>query len=110
MGSAYGQCLHPFTGKKECESMDATSLLIWIIVGAIAGWLASVVMRTNASQGLLMDIIVGIIGAFIGGFVLSLLPGVNAGVTGLNVASIFTAFVGAVILLALLRAFRRSAV
>ncbi len=90
--------------------MDATNLLVWLIVGAIAGWLASVVMRTNASQGLLTDIVVGIIGAFIGGFVLSLLPGVSAGVTGLNIASIFTAFVGAVILLALVRAFRRSAV
>ena len=90
--------------------MDTSNILVWIIVGAIAGWLASIVMKTNASQGLLMDIVVGIIGAFIGGFVLSLLPGVSAGVTGINIASIFTAFVGAVVLLALLRAFRRSAV
>jgi uncharacterized membrane protein YeaQ/YmgE (transglycosylase-associated protein family) len=90
--------------------MDLGNLMVWLIVGAIAGFLASVVMKTNASQGLLMDIIVGIAGALIGGFVLSLIPGVNAGVTGLNIGSILTAFIGAVILLALLRAFRRRPV
>ena len=90
--------------------MDPVNFLVWIILGAIAGWLASIVMGTNASQGLLADIIIGIIGAFIGGFVLSLLPGVSAGVTGLNLGSLLTAFIGAVILLAVARAFRRSAV
>ena len=79
-----------------------------IIVGAIAGWLASLAMRT--SQGLLTDIVVGIIGAFIGGFVLSLIPGVTPIAGGLNLGSILTAFVGAVILLAIIRAFNRSAV
>lgn len=83
--------------------MDIGNIVIWIIVGAIAGWLASLVMKTNRQQGLLMDIVVGIIGAFIGGWVLNLLN-VNAGVTGINVMSIFTAFIGAVILLAILRA------
>lgn len=83
-------------------------LIIWIIVGAIAGWLASIVMKTNASQGLLTDIIVGIIGGLLGGFLLSLLPGVDAGVSGLNIASILVAFIGAVVFLALLRAFRRA--
>jgi uncharacterized membrane protein YeaQ/YmgE (transglycosylase-associated protein family) len=89
--------------------MDLTNILVWLIVGALAGWLASMVMKTNASQGLLMDIVVGIIGAFIGGFVLSML-GIGAGVTGLNIPSILTAFVGAVILLAIMRALRRSRV
>jgi uncharacterized membrane protein YeaQ/YmgE (transglycosylase-associated protein family) len=87
--------------------MDLTNVLVWIILGAIAGWLASIVMKTNSSQGLLTDIIVGILGAFIGGFVLNLIPGVNAGVSGLNLGSILTAFIGAVILLALVRAIRR---
>lgn len=85
-----------------------TNLIIWIIVGAIAGWLASIVMRTNASQGLLTDIIVGIVGGLIGGFLLSLLPGVEADVTGINIPSILVAFIGAVVLLALLRALRRA--
>jgi uncharacterized membrane protein YeaQ/YmgE (transglycosylase-associated protein family) len=90
--------------------MDPVNFLVWIILGAIAGWLASIVMGTNRSQGLLADIIIGIVGAFVGGFVLSLLPGVSAGVTGLNLGSLLTAFIGAVILLAVARAFRRSAI
>ncbi|GAB4465458.1 MAG: hypothetical protein Kow00120_30710 [Anaerolineae bacterium] len=86
--------------------MDLTNLIVWIIVGGIAGWLASIVMKTNRQQGLLIDIIVGIIGGFIGGLVLQLL-GVNGEVTGLNLPSILTAFIGAVILLAVLRLLRR---
>ena len=83
------------------------NLIVWIIVGAIAGWLASIVMKTNAEQGLLADIVVGIIGGFIGGIVLDAL-GVGGAVSGLNLPSILTAFIGAVILLALLRVIRRS--
>ncbi len=83
--------------------MDGVSIIAWVIVGGIAGWLASIVMRTNRSQGWLMDIIVGIIGAFIGGFVFNAL-GIGGGVTGINIGSIVVAFVGAVILLAILRA------
>lgn len=80
-------------------------LLVWIIVGAVAGWLASLVMRTNSSQGLLGDIIVGIVGALIGGFLLDAL-GVGGGVSGINIASILTAFIGAIVLLLILRAVR----
>ena len=87
--------------------MDIVNILVWIIVGAIAGWLASIVMKTNAQQGLLLDIIVGIIGGFIGGIVLNAL-GVGGAVTGLNIASVLTAFIGAIILLALLRMVRRA--
>ncbi|HLU12217.1 MAG TPA: GlsB/YeaQ/YmgE family stress response membrane protein [Oceanobacillus sp.] len=87
--------------------MDPVNILVWIIVGAIAGWLASIVMRTNRSQGLLEDIIVGIVGGILGGFLLNAL-GVGGAVTGLNVTSIIVAFIGAVILLFLLRAVRRA--
>lgn len=73
--------------------------LAWIIIGALAGWLASMVMRSR--QGLLMDIIVGIVGAFVGGFVFHQLGAV--GVTGFDIWSLFVAFIGAVILLGLLR-------
>jgi uncharacterized membrane protein YeaQ/YmgE (transglycosylase-associated protein family) len=83
--------------------MDAMGWLAWLIVGAVSGWLASIVMRTNAEQGLLLDIVVGIIGAFIGGFLFNLLGA--RGVTGFNVWSVFVSFVGAVVLLALLRLF-----
>jgi uncharacterized membrane protein YeaQ/YmgE (transglycosylase-associated protein family) len=82
-----------------------TNILIWVIVGAIAGWLASLVMRTNTSQSLLGDIIVGIIGGLLGGWLLNML-GVGAGVSGINIVSIVTAFVGAVVLLLILRAVR----
>jgi uncharacterized membrane protein YeaQ/YmgE (transglycosylase-associated protein family) len=81
--------------------MDAMGWLAWLIVGAISGWLASLVMRS--SLGLIGDIIVGIIGAFIGGFLFNLIGA--PGATGFNVWSIFVAFVGAVVLLALIRMF-----
>ena len=87
--------------------MDTTNLLVWIIVGAVAGWLASIVMKTNYSQGLIMDIIVGIVGGFIGGWLLTAI-GVGGAVTGINIGSILTAFIGAVVLLGLLRVLRRA--
>jgi uncharacterized membrane protein YeaQ/YmgE (transglycosylase-associated protein family) len=87
--------------------VDPVNILIWVIVGAIAGWLASLVMRTNRQQGLLEDIIVGVVGGLLGGFLLDLL-GVGGEVTGLNISSILVAFVGAIVLLAILRALRRA--
>ncbi len=76
------------------------TLLGWLLLGLIAGFLASVVMR-GGGYGLIGDIIVGIIGAFIGGFIFSyLMPGSSAGLIG----SIVVAFIGAVILIAILRA------
>lgn len=88
--------------------MNTESLIVWVIVGAIAGWLASIVMRTNRQQGLLADIIVGVVGGIIGGFVFNAL-GVGGAVSGFNVTSVVVAFVGAIILLAVLRAVRRGA-
>jgi len=87
--------------------MDLTNVLVWIIIGGIAGWLASIVMKTNRSQGLLMDIIVGIVGGLVGGWLLTAI-GVSGAVTGLNLGSLLTAFIGAVVLLALLRLLRRA--
>jgi uncharacterized membrane protein YeaQ/YmgE (transglycosylase-associated protein family) len=83
------------------QIMDVMGWLAWIIVGGIAGWLASKVMGTNRQQGLLLDIIVGIVGAFVGGFLFSAI-GVS-GVTGFNIWSVFVAFIGAVVLLGVLR-------
>lgn len=81
--------------------MEQMGWLAWLIVGAVAGWLASLVMKTNGRQGLLMDIVVGIVGAFIGGFVFNQFGA--AGVTGFNFWSVFVAFIGAIVLLAVLR-------
>ena len=78
-------------------------LLSWIVVGLIAGWLASMVMR-GGGYGLIGDIIVGAVGALIGGFLASTLLKIPNAVNGINITSILVAFVGAVILLAILRA------
>jgi uncharacterized membrane protein YeaQ/YmgE (transglycosylase-associated protein family) len=83
--------------------MDQMGWLAWIVIGAIAGWLASIVMKTNREQGLIMDIIVGIVGALIGGFLFNALG--IAGTTGFNIWSLFVAFIGAVVLLGILRLF-----
>ena len=73
----------------------------WIVLGALAGWIASMIAGTNAQMGLLANIIVGIVGAFIGGFVFNLLGG--SGVTGFNLWSLLVATIGAVLLLGLLK-------
>jgi uncharacterized membrane protein YeaQ/YmgE (transglycosylase-associated protein family) len=84
--------------------MSVEALVVWIIVGALAGWLASIVVGTNRSQGLLADIIVGVIGGLLGGFLLTSI-GIPGLVTGINLGSIAVAFVGAVVLLVILRLF-----
>ncbi len=81
------------------------SFILWLVIGALAGWIASIIMKTNAQQGLLIDIIVGIIGAFIGGYVVRFFgvdPDANL------IISLITAVVGAVILLAIIKAVRRN--
>jgi uncharacterized membrane protein YeaQ/YmgE (transglycosylase-associated protein family) len=80
------------------------SILSWIIVGLIAGWLAGVVVK-GGGFGLFGNIIVGIIGAVLGGWLASSLFGIGAGVDGFNLGSILVAFVGAVILLLVVRMF-----
>jgi len=70
--------------------------------------LASIAMSTNRSQGMLADIIVGIVGGLLGGWLLTVI-GVGGAVTGLNLGSLLTAFIGAIILLGLLRVIRRAA-
>jgi uncharacterized membrane protein YeaQ/YmgE (transglycosylase-associated protein family) len=87
------------------EKMDAQALIIWLIVGAIAGWLAGMVVK-GGGYGLIGDIIVGIIGGFIAGWLLPQL-GIVIG-TGI-VAAIIDAFIGAVILLLVLRLVKRTA-
>ncbi len=73
------------------------NIIIWIIFGAIAGWIASLVMKTDAQQGLLMDIILGVVGAVVGGFLMNMLG--QPGVTGFNIYSFLVAIVGAIIVI-----------
>ena len=78
-------------------------ILAWLVVGLIAGWLASQVMR-GGGYGLIGDIIVGIVGALIGGFLAATFLKMPNAVNGINITSILVAFIGAVILIAILRA------
>jgi len=77
-------------------------ILAWLVVGLIAGWLASMVMR-GGGYGLIGDIIVGVVGALLGGFLATNLLNMPNAVNGINITSILVAFVGAVILIAILR-------
>jgi uncharacterized membrane protein YeaQ/YmgE (transglycosylase-associated protein family) len=79
--------------------MGQMGWLAWLLVGAIAGWLASLVVTSRL--GLVGDIVVGIVGAFLGGFLFSLFGA--SGTTTFNIWSIFVSFVGAVILLLVIR-------
>ncbi len=81
-------------------------IILWIILGAIAGWLASVIMKTDASQGAVADIILGIVGGVVGGFIMSLVG--QSGVTGFNIYSLGVAVIGAVVIIYLGRMLRRS--
>jgi len=85
-------------------------IIIWLIVGGIVGWLASIIMRTDAQQGILLNVIVGIVGALLAGFIISPLIGVGTINEGVTLASFLVSLVGAVILLAIVNLFRRGSV
>ncbi len=80
-------------------------ILLWILFGALAGWIASVLMKTNYSQGTVMDIVLGIVGAIVGGFLMGMVG--QPGVTGFNLYSMVVAVIGAVVVIYLGRALRR---
>lgn len=85
------------------------NFIIWIIVGGILGWLASLVMRTDASQGLLLNIVVGIVGALLGGWLLAPLFGTGTiNQSDFSLSSLLVSFLGAVILLAIVNLIRRG--
>lgn len=86
-------------------------IIIWLIVGGIVGWLASLIMRTDAQQGIVLNVVVGIVGAFIGGLVIGPLlgaPSINSG--DITIMSFIVSLIGAVILLAIVNLFRRGRV
>jgi uncharacterized membrane protein YeaQ/YmgE (transglycosylase-associated protein family) len=88
--------------------MDVNSsfgIISWIVFGALAGWVASMIAGDNARQGWLGNIIVGIVGAFIGGIIFGFLFGGGQFMLGWNVGSFIAAVIGAIILLAILRMF-----
>lgn len=87
------------------------NLIIWLVIGGVIGWLASIVMNRNGQQGIFLNIVVGIVGAFIGGFLIS--PLLGAGTINQNdfsAVSLLASFLGAVILLGIVNLFTRRRV
>ena len=82
-------------------------LIVWLIVGGVIGWLASIIMRTDAKQGIFLNIVVGIIGAFIGGLLIS---GGSINNAPLTITSFLVSLLGAVVLLAIVNLVRRGRV
>ncbi len=87
------------------------NVIVWLVVGGVIGWLASMVMKTDNQQGILLNVVVGIVGAVLAGWIISPLVGagtINQG--NFSLPSLVVSFVGAVILLAIVNLFRRGAV
>lgn len=82
-------------------------IILWLIVGGIVGWLASIVMRTDAQQGILLNIIVGIVGAFVAGLIFH---GSATPADPLSIGGFLISLLGAIVLLAIVNMFRRGAV
>lgn len=80
-------------------------IILWVIFGALVGWVASLIMKTDAQQGAFLNIVVGIVGAVIGGWIMSVAG--ESGVGGFNLYSFLVALVGACALIAIVRALRR---
>jgi len=82
------------------------NFIIWLIVGGIVGWLASIVMRTNGRQGLLLNVVVGILGAFVAGLFLTPLLGIaTINQNNFSLPGVLVSVVGAIILLAVINLF-----
>jgi uncharacterized membrane protein YeaQ/YmgE (transglycosylase-associated protein family) len=86
-------------------------IIVWLIVGGVVGWLASIVMRRDGSQGIFLNIVVGIVGAMLGGWLIGPLvgaPSINSGT--LSIGTFLVSFLGAVILLAIVNLISRNRV
>lgn len=85
------------------------NFIVWLVVGGIIGWLASLIMRTDAQQGMLLNVVVGIVGAFIGGWLISPLVGVGTiNQNALSIPAMAVSLIGAVVLLAVVNLIRRG--
>lgn len=83
-------------------------IIVWLIMGGVVGWIASIIMGNNAQQGILLNVVVGIVGAVIGGWLIGPLLGAGSINDGITIMSFVISLIGAVILLAIVNAFRRS--
>jgi uncharacterized membrane protein YeaQ/YmgE (transglycosylase-associated protein family) len=86
-------------------------IILWLVIGGVIGWLASLVMRRDGSQGIILNVVVGIVGAVLGGWLLSPMlgaPTINSGV--ISIGSLLVSFLGAVVLLAIVNLISRNRV
>ena len=87
------------------------NFIIWLVVGGLIGWVASMIMKTDAQQGVILNVVVGIVGAFLAGWFISPMVGVGTiNQNNFSLASVLVSLVGAVILLAIVNLFRRGSV
>ena len=85
------------------------NFIVWLVVGGLIGWVASMVMKTDAQQGVILNIVVGIVGAFLGGWLISPLVGVpTINQDAFSVGAMAVSLVGAIILLAIVNLMRRG--
>lgn len=85
-------------------------IIVWLIVGGVVGWLASVIMHTDGQQGLFLNVVVGVVGALVAGLVVSPLLGIATINQGLSLGTFLVSLLGSIILLAIVNLFRRGAV
>ncbi|MGK5032954.1 GlsB/YeaQ/YmgE family stress response membrane protein [Janthinobacterium sp. DSP2-3-3] len=85
------------------------NFIIWIVIGGVIGWLASMIMKTDAQQGIFLNIVVGIVGAFLGGWLLAPLFGTGTiNSDNFSLSALLVSFLGAVILLGIVNLLRRG--
>ena len=85
------------------------NFILWLIIGGIIGWIASKIMKTDAQQGMLLNVVVGIVGAMIGGWLISPLVGVGTINQGnFSIGALVVSLIGAIILLAIVNLFRKG--
>jgi uncharacterized membrane protein YeaQ/YmgE (transglycosylase-associated protein family) len=85
------------------------NFIVWLVVGGLIGWVASKIMNTDAQQGVFLNIVVGIVGAFLGGFLISPLVGVpTINQDALSIGALLVSLIGAIILLAIVNLIRRG--
>lgn len=79
-------------------------IILWIIFGGLIGWVASLIMKTDGQQGLILNVVIGIVGAVVGGWLMSFIG--ESGISGFNLYSSLVALVGAMVLIAIAKMFR----
>jgi|GEM_PF-45726 len=97
------------TTTSSLQAQPTMNFLVWLVIGGLIGWGASMVMKTDAQQGVILNVVVGIVGAMLGGWLLSPLVGVGTiNQNALSIPAMLVSLVGAVILLAIVNLFNRG--